>query len=118
MPTYLRFCIGKRIYNGGWHFSFIGDEKFILNKAMAIAETQYINARDESTNVLEEKINKNIQTFKKTQFCLKISNVFPKYFLQNIDKYEKFICKERQIPYWVAFLYIYCIKILKALRLY
>lgn len=118
LPTYLRFCFGKKIYNGGWHFTFIGDENTFLKKLESHVEPLFKNQKNNSEETIKKQISECINCCESSQLILKISDVFPKYFVENQEKYKNNICAKNQIPYWKALLIIYYIKIRKALKLY
>lgn len=93
LPTYLRFCKCKKLKNGGWHFSYLGDVKTIINKRQSIVEQQF-NTQD---NLSEEKIQEAISAgedilgrgFKFVN--IKPEDILPPLIIQNTEKYGKFI---------------------------
>lgn len=96
LPTYFRFCLGKRIKNAGWHFSYLGGIEAIIKKRQAIAE-QHLNS---STNMDPEEIKKAIIKGKdilgRNDFNYRpifIGASFPKYIRENQKKYKNLIIK-------------------------
>lgn len=115
-PTYLRFCRrGKTIKNAGWHFSYIGDEKFIYNKLQSIAEQQELNKFKDSGQNVEEQILKNIKNFENSNLNIKISNIYPKYFIENIDNYKTHISNQNLVSIHKA---MFIVKIRKLLHIF
>lgn len=106
LPTYLRFCKGKKIKNGGWHFSYIGNIDSIKLKMASIAEQQFNTAEKNTDSMLMTKISENGDVLERGDVFvnLKISNIFPKYFIENIEKYRENINPHNQISYTKAML--------------
>ena len=103
MPQDIRFLRfntsfpNSTIYNNaGWHFSYIGDDNFVKNKLSHLCETTRI------TNELLENVNidqfiaegKDLFDRPGFEWCsIKINEFFPKYIINNQEKYEKYIIK-------------------------
>ena len=90
-----RFSVDKKytIDNAGWHFSFLGDYENIKLKINSFAHTEYSNI---DINTIKNRIDNNIDLFdrKHHQFeIVQIDDSFPKYLLDNLTKYEKYIKK-------------------------
>ncbi len=113
LPTYLRFCKGKNIYNGGWHFSYINDIKNIILKRKSIVEQQYNTLE----NMDEEKIRENIEKGRDIldhggkYINISPKGFLPKYMIDNIEKYEKFINKKNNIPKSLVFIPLFWSKL-------
>lgn len=93
LPTYLRFCKGKKIKNGGWHFSYLGNIENILEKRKAIVEQQFNTDLNMSIENMQIAINNGEDILNRG---LKFVNIKPKEILpdaiiQNIDKYSDYI---------------------------
>lgn len=101
LPTYFRFCNGKEISDGGWHFSYIGDVKKILQKINSIADQEYNISED----LTEEKVSELIKSgqdilgrnYKYT--AIKIDKNFPEYLRKNREKYQKLILHSNLMDY-------------------
>ena len=114
LPTYLRFVKGKKIKNGGWHFSYIGNIENIKYKMNSIVEQQVNTINKNTDKLLLEKIKNNEDVLERGDIFanLKISDIFPEYFVSNIDKYREYINPNNQISFLQAMFYhgIYKIK--------
>ena len=91
-----RFDKYKRVYkvdNGGWHFSFLGDPKFIASKIKSYTHNEL--DKDEFTNL--DKISQRIVNFKdpfdreKELIKIDIDSTFPDYILNNKEKFKDWI---------------------------
>jgi len=91
-----RFDKYKRVYkvdNGGWHFSFLGDPKFIASKIKSYTHNEL--DKDEFTNL--DKISQRIVNFKdpfdreKELVKIDIDSTFPDYILNNKEKFKDWI---------------------------
>ena len=114
LPTYLRFVKGKKIKNGGWHFSYIGNVKSIKYKMNSIVEQQVNTINNNTDSALLRKIQNNEDILERGDIFanLVISDIFPEYFVSNIDKYREYINPNNQISFLQAMFYhgIYKIK--------
>lgn len=106
LPTYLRFVRGKKIKNGGWHFSYIGNLQNIKYKLDSIVEQQVNIIGRETNEALYQKIKNNTDIFNRADIFvnLEISDIFPKYFVNNIEKYKDNINFNNQISFNKAML--------------
>lgn len=91
LPTYFRNCLGKRIKNAGWHFSYLGGIDSIIKKRKAIAEqhlndVKNMNRKEISKNIKEGKDILGRNEFKYRAIFVGIS--FPKYIRNNKKKYK------------------------------
>ena len=93
LPTYLRFCKGKKILNGGWHFSYFGDLDNILLKRKSIVEQQYNNSENMSIDNMKKIIDNGEDILGRglTFVNIKPKDILPKYIIENMNKYSKFI---------------------------
>ena len=101
LPTYLRFVKGKKIKNGGWHFSYIGNVEDIKYKMNSIVEQQ-VNMTDKNNDKeLHRKIQNNEDILERGDIFanLELSDIFPKYFVSNFEKYKKYINFNNQVSY-------------------
>ena len=90
------FCrIDKKnlqIIKGGWHFSFLQTPEQILNKIKSFSHGEF-NGDDINEKNIEEKILKNQDIFGRDIILkkIKIDSNYPKYILENEDKFLKWI---------------------------
>ena len=79
--------------NGGWHFNNIFSAEEISLKLKTFAHTEFMNNKYSLTSVIREKIEKKIDLFERghSYESIKIDNTYPKYLIENIDKYKKWI---------------------------
>lgn len=93
LPTYLRFCKGKKIKNGGWHFSYIGSLENILMKRQAIVEQQFNNGQNMSIETMKNLIDNGQDILGRGLEFLNIKpqDILPKYILANENKYSQYI---------------------------
>ena len=83
-----------QIFNdGGWHFNNILDPQEISLKLKTFAHSEFSSEEFSSPKVIKEKIEKKIDLFNRGHNYKKIeiNETFPKYFLNNLEKYKKFI---------------------------
>ena len=79
--------------NGGWHFNNIMTPKDISNKLKTFAHTEFSKEEFSSPKIIESKILKRIDLFNRGhQYkVVNIDNSFPKFLLENYNKYKDFI---------------------------
>ena len=77
----------------GWHFNNIFSAEEISLKLKTFAHTEFMNSKYSSISVIREKIEKKIDLFERghSYESMKIDNTYPKYLIENIDKYKKWI---------------------------
>ncbi len=82
--------------NGGWHFSYLGDETRIVNKINSIA-IEYANEHTSSPAWIKEHILRgdDITECGHKFFAIPLDTRFPAYLLDNREKYSDFVL----IPY-------------------
>jgi len=78
------------ISDGGWHFSFMGGETKIIEKLEAYAHQEY------NTPYYKENVKNNISSnndpfFRGQLTQVQIDNTYPKYLLDNLEKYSHMI---------------------------
>jgi hypothetical protein len=85
------------IHHAGWHFSYMGDEEWIKNKITNFSHTELNVPRvmdnidiDKHISNGEDCLNRNLHTFKPVNF----DSYFPKYLLDNKEKYKQFILQD------------------------
>ena len=80
------------ISQGGWHFSFMGGEKKIIEKIEAYAHQEFNN--DHIKCNIKNNIDNNNDLFFRGQLTqVPIDETYPKYLLENLDKYSEMIKK-------------------------
>tara|TARA_Y100000816_G_scaffold288416_2_gene272954 strand:- start:263 stop:1060 length:798 start_codon:yes stop_codon:yes gene_type:complete len=81
------------IKNGGWHFSFLYDEEGIIKKISSFQHKEFDKAEFKDKKKIREKIAKGEDIFNR-KFNFKkidIDTKFPKYLINNLDKYKNWI---------------------------
>lgn len=80
------------IDNGGWHFSFMGGEEQIKIKINSYSAQDLSNSN--VMNSIKHNMENNIDPFfRGTLSKVEIDNTYPKYLLENIEKYKHLIKK-------------------------
>ena len=81
----MRFVKGKKIKNGGWHFSYIGNLENVRYKMHSIVEQQVNTVNKNNDKLLLEKIRNNEDILERGDIFanLEMSNIFPQYFIAN-----------------------------------
>lgn len=75
------------IDNGGWHFSFMGGEEKVKTKINAYSAQDLSNSH--VMNSIKHNMENNIDPFfRGTLSKVEIDNTYPKYLLENIEKYK------------------------------
>jgi beta-1,4-mannosyl-glycoprotein beta-1,4-N-acetylglucosaminyltransferase len=90
-------AVHKFLDNGGWHFSFIGGEKKIIEKLEAYGHQEYNNEK------LKSKIKENLELGKeilgRPEYHQWIDESdLPTYILDNKNKYGKFFKDKKSSP--------------------
>ena len=94
--SFLRFDKEKSIEifdNAGWHFNNILSPEEISLKLKTFAHSEFADKKFSSPEIIKQKIDKRIDLFDRGHKYQKIqiNEEYPKYFLDNILKYKKFI---------------------------
>ena len=81
------------IYDGGWHFSFLKNPKGISKKIQSYSHSEYNKSIYTDEKKIAERINNRIDIFDRNFKYEKIDidDTFPKYILENINKYKDWI---------------------------
>lgn len=98
--NYFRYCIGKRVKNAGWHFSYCGGVEAILQKRRSISEQCFNTKKNMTEKQILKKIyiGKDILDRKEYCYkCLKLDNSFPKYIRDNQERYTSFILRQNSL---------------------
>ena len=84
-----------RIRNAGWHFSYLGGVEKIIEKLESFAHAEHDNSNIKSHDRLAQKIAAGQDIFdranKPTQKYIAIDSTFPKYILDNLEKFGHLI---------------------------
>ena len=95
-PAFWKFYKPRQpqlIYDGGWHFSFLKDPKGISKKIKSYSHSEYNKIEFTDEKKIEKRINDKIDIFDRNFKYKKIDldDTFPKYVLNNLDKYKNWI---------------------------
>ena len=96
LPTYFRFCYGEMLSDGGWHFSYLGGTQAIINKIKSFAHQELNNEQFTSKEYISNAVKSGKDIFDRgyNYAPVPIDDTFPKYILDNQEKYKHLI-----IPY-------------------
>jgi len=82
--------LSNKIDNGGWHFSFQGGNEMIKTKLLSYSARDLVNSY--VLNSLDNNVNNNIDPFFRGQLTpVQIDETYPKYILDNLEKYKHMI---------------------------
>jgi len=82
------------IENGGWHFAYLLDSEKISEKIKSFAHGEDNKKDNTDVDKIEVKMEKLLHPTKGFELTkVKIDNSFPKYILNNLSYYEKWIAK-------------------------
>ena len=88
--TYEHSC--SIIEDGGWHFSWIGDSKVIVDKIESTAHTELDKKEIKDTKNIEEHISNKQSFVDKSNFKkVDIKSNLPSYIYQNKEKFRQFL---------------------------
>lgn len=82
------------VEEGGWHLSFLGGTEKIVEKLSAYAHTEYNKPEYENPELLEKALLEGKSLFDiphKYKFFPLTDKMFPKYLLENKEKFQHFI---------------------------
>lgn len=78
------------ITEGGWHFSYMGGPEKVKHKIQSFSAQEMNNSH--VINSIDNNIQKGIDPFFRSQLTeVKIDDTYPKYLLNNLEKYEHMI---------------------------
>ncbi len=79
----------------GWHFNNIMDPEKISLKLKTFAHVEYSDQEFSSAEVIKNKIDQKIDLFNRGEKyeIVQINDEFPKYLLENLSNFYKFIAK-------------------------
>jgi len=82
----------SEIYNGGHHFSYLGDADFIINKLESYSHQEYNIEKYKNKEDISKKIEDGVALWGGSKFeAVKIDETFPKYLYENQDKFKHLI---------------------------
>ena len=95
-PSFWKFHKPRQpqlIYDGGWHFSFLKEPKRIARKIKAYSHSEYNKPEFTDEKKIEERIKNRTDIFNRNFKYVKVDldNSFPKYILENLNKYKNWI---------------------------
>ena len=95
-PAFWKFYKPRQpqlIYEGGWHFSFLKDPEGISKKIRSYSHSEYNKLEFTNEKKIEERIKNKTDIFDRNFIYEKVDldETFPKYILNNIIKYQKWI---------------------------
>ena len=78
---------------GGWHFNNLMQPEDISKKLKTFAHKEYKSEYYSSIEVIRKKIDQRIDLFDRGEKykVVKVDETFPKYLIENLDKYKKYI---------------------------
>ena len=81
------------IENGGWHFAYLQNPEKILNKIKSFSHGEFSKGDFTDLEKIKKKINLGKDIFDRniSYRKVKIDSSFPKYIIDNIEKFEKWI---------------------------
>ena len=82
--------LSVELKNGGWHFSFMGGKEMVRKKITSYSARDL--ASEKVLNSIENNITNNIDPFFRSQLTeVKIDDSYPKYLIENIEKYRHMV---------------------------
>lgn len=93
-PQQIRLTAGDDILNGGWHFSYFGDENFIKNKIQNFSHQEFNNEKFYNKDHLKYVIENGKDLYGRENQNIKYTLIDPKnnsYLPKNYEKLLKFV---------------------------
>jgi len=90
----LRDSVGRRIENGGWHFSYLGDEYAASTKLQAFSHTEYSGPEYSDPRKIREHMNEGTDLITPLQAFyvpVPVDDTFPKPVVEDPKRWEQFI---------------------------
>lgn len=82
------------IDKGGWHFSYLGDADYIVNKLESFSHQEYNTTELKNKEGITRKINEGVSLWGGSKFeFVPIDESFPKYLYENQQEFKKLIHK-------------------------
>jgi len=80
-----------KIKNGGWHFSFLGNENVVYNKIQNYAHTEFSHFDEETIKNRLHNLQDPLGRYNCSLQLNKNIDYLPKYVINNLDKFKKYI---------------------------
>ena len=82
-----------QVIKGGWHFSFLQKPEDIINKIKSYSHGEFNKPELVNRELIEEKIKSGKDIFNRGNklISIKVDESFPKYILNNKQKYKEWI---------------------------
>ncbi len=79
--------------NGGWHFTNLMQPELISKKLKTFAHSEFSGDQFSSIEIIKKKIEEKVDLFNRGHkySYVKIDDTFPKYLINNLEKYKDFI---------------------------
>jgi len=93
-PTKIRLYRNcKYLFNGGWHFSFMGGAEIISQKIKDYSHQEFNDVQHTDVEIINDRVKSgvNVCTGEKEFCAVKIDDYFPEYIREKIDLYSKHI---------------------------
>jgi beta-1,4-mannosyl-glycoprotein beta-1,4-N-acetylglucosaminyltransferase len=90
----IRDSLAKTIMlNGGWHFSYLSSPEEISKKINSFAHSEYDKPDFTNVELIRKRITEGENIFNKKEKInyVMIDNSYPKYIVENIEKYAQYI---------------------------
>jgi beta-1,4-mannosyl-glycoprotein beta-1,4-N-acetylglucosaminyltransferase len=90
----LRDAVGRRIEDGGWHFSYLGDEYQASAKLQAFSHTEYSGPEYSDPRKIRQHMDAGTDLITPLQafyIPVPVDATFPKPVLENPDRWKKYI---------------------------
>lgn len=90
----LRDSVGRRIENGGWHFSYLGDEYQASSKLQAFSHTEYSGPEYSDPRKIREHMDEGTDLITPLQAFyvpVAVDATFPKPILEDPDRWKKYL---------------------------
>lgn len=82
------------IENAGWHWSYLGDADYIMNKLNSFSHQEYNKEPFNNKEFIETQIATGISLWGNSKFeYISLDGTFPKFLYHNQDKFSKLIQK-------------------------
>jgi beta-1,4-mannosyl-glycoprotein beta-1,4-N-acetylglucosaminyltransferase len=80
------------IENAGWHFSYLGDADYIINKLESFSHVEYNTEPYKNKEEIQKKINEGVSLWGDSKFdFIPIDETFPKYLRENQEEFKSLI---------------------------
>jgi hypothetical protein len=97
----LRDSVGRRIPDGGWHFSYLGDENQASMKLQAFSHTEYSGPEYSDPRKIREHMDAGTDLITPLQAFyvpVPIDGTFPKPVVEDPDRWKQFVKRPPAVP--------------------